>query len=326
VSAELLERLARAALLEYDIPEDARVTPIRLMNNGVFEVRSDPGERFVLRVHRPAYREVAHTRSELRFLEALHERLQGTRISVPQPVRTRDGELVVEVAARHCDLLTWLDGRVLRPGRGLGPQGVHVLGEALARIHTVAEEVQASAELELPRWDADGMFTAASPFRPGRLEEFMSAVDWKLFQEVEERTRGVFGSLDRDEDAFGVIHSDFILLNCHFVRRARGWELGMLDFDDLGWGYFLYDLCPLLGNLAEFPGYPAMRRAFLAGYRSVRSLPSGLEGHLPVLMAARHASACLWVAGIERTHGTGPPVAEHIAYRMDAARHCLTLD
>jgi hypothetical protein len=42
-------------------------------------------------------------------------------------------------------------------------------------------------------------------------------------------------------------------------------------------------------------------------------------------MAARHVSACLWVIGIARTHGTGPPVAEHIAYRIDAARHCLAL-
>jgi Ser/Thr protein kinase RdoA (MazF antagonist) len=330
VTGELLERLARAALSAYDLPADAALAPIRLMNNGVFEVGTD--SRLVLRVHRPSYREVAHTRSELRFLEILHERLQGTRIHVPRPVATREAELVVEVAVpgrpdevRHCDLLTWVEGRVLRPTRGLGPRGAHLLGEALGRIHAVAEEIDPSDRFELPRWDGDGMFTAASPFRPGPLEEFLSGADLRLFQEVEELTRAVFESLDREDDAFGVIHSDFILLNCHFVRRGRGWEVGVLDFDDLGWGYFLYDLCPLLGNLAEFPGYPAMRRAFLAGYRSVRPLQPELERHLPVLMAARHASACLWVVGIERTHGTGPPVAEHIAYRMEAARHCLAL-
>jgi Ser/Thr protein kinase RdoA (MazF antagonist) len=329
-TADLLQRLARAALSAYDLPPDAQLTPIRMMNNGVFEVRTNSGAGFVLRVHRPAYREVTHTISELCFLEILHERLQGTRINVPRPVASREGELLVEVAVparpdavRHCDVLTWVDGRVLRPGRGLGPQGVHLLGEALGRIHSVAEQVQASAGFELPRWDADGMFTAASPFRPGQLEGFMSGGAWRLFQEVEERTRAVFASLDREDDAFGVIHSDFILLNCHFVRRARGSEVGVLDFDDLGWGYYLYDFCPLLGNLAEFPNYPARRRALLAGYRSVRSLPNELESYLPVLMAARHASACLWVVGIARTHGTGPPVAEHIAYRMDAARHCL---
>jgi Ser/Thr protein kinase RdoA (MazF antagonist) len=200
-----------------------------------------------------------------------------------------------------------------------------VTGVQTCALPIFAEEAQASVDFELPRWDADGLFTAASPFRPGRLQESLSSADWKLFQEVEERTRAVFERLDRHGDAFGVIHSDFILLNCHFVRRGHGWEVGVLDFDDLGWGYFLYDLAPLLGNLADFPGYAAMRRPFLAGYRSLRLLPRELETHLPVLMAARHVSACLWVIGIERTHGTGPPVAKHIAYRMEAARKCLAL-
>jgi hypothetical protein len=35
-------------------------------------------------------------------------------------------------------------------------------------------------------------------------------------------------------------------------------------------------------------------------------------------MAARHANACVWLVGLHRTTGTGPPFAEHIAYRMDA--------
>jgi Ser/Thr protein kinase RdoA (MazF antagonist) len=331
-TADVLPRLARAALSAYELRPDAQLTPIRLMNNGVFEVRTDRGGRFVLRVHRPAYRDVAHTRSELRFLEVLHEELRGSRVRVPRPVRTRDGELLVEVAVpgrpderRHCDVLSWVDGRVLRPTRGLGAQGVHLLGEALARIHTVAEQVERSEELQLPRWDADGLFTEASPFRPGPLDGVFSRDEARLFQEVEERTRAILASLDNEDDAFGVINSDFILVNCHFVRRARGWELGVLDFDDLGWGYFLYDLCPLLGNLADYPRNAAMRRTFLAGYRSVRPLRPELERHLPVLMAARHMSACLWVVGIERTQGSGPPVAEHIAARMDAARQCLAL-
>lgn len=327
---EPLETLARAALAAYDIPPDASLRPIRLTNNAVFEVRTqgaDGGARFALRVHRPAFRSVAHTRSELEFLQVLHEQLRGTRTNVPRPVAARDGELVVEVPElrRHCDLLTWVEGRVLRPGRGLGPRAVYQVGEALARLHTVAEQFEPPPGFELPRWDADAMFTAASPFRPGQLGEIMSSEDWSLFRQVEERTRAAFDSLERDGAAMGIIHADFILLNCHMVRRAHGWEVGVIDFDDLGWGHFLYDLCPLLGNLADFPGYATLRHAFLGGYRSVRPLPRALEVHLPVLMAARHAVCCAWVAGIQRTSGTGPPVMEHIAIRMEQIRHCLAL-
>jgi Ser/Thr protein kinase RdoA (MazF antagonist) len=325
-----VEDVARCALGAYDLSRPVSLQPIRSTNNAVFEVTTGGGRRLVLRVHRPSYRSVAHTRSELRFLQVLHERVGGTRTRVPSPVATRDGELVVEApgpgaAARHCDLLTWVEGRVLRPGRGLGPRAAHGVGEALARVHAVAEDFRPPPGFELPRWDADAMFTAASPFRPGRLQDVMSAADWSLFRQVEERTRAVFDRLEREGAPTGIVHHDFILLNCHLRRRADGWHVGVIDFDDLGWGYFVYDLCPLLGNLADFPSYPALRNAFLTGYRSVRPLPQTLETHLPVLMAARHAAACAWVAGIQRTSGAGPPVAEHIAVRMDLIRHCLAL-
>jgi Ser/Thr protein kinase RdoA (MazF antagonist) len=219
-----------------------------------------------------------------------------------------------------------MEGRVLRPGRGLGPRGAHALGAALGQLHTIADEFEPPAGFEVPRWDADGMFSATSPFRPGRLDDAFAAEDRKLFEEVAHRTRLVFQRLDQTGGATGLIHFDFILLNCHLRRRADGWQVGVIDFDDLGWGYFLYDLCPLLGNLFEFPRYAAARDAFLAGYRGVRRLPRDLEVHLPVLMAARHAVACVWLMGLHRTTGSGPPMAEHIAYRMEQIRRCLATE
>jgi Ser/Thr protein kinase RdoA (MazF antagonist) len=319
------------------LPPGASLKPIGLTNNAVFEVRVPraAGARFALRVHRPRFRTPAQTRSELRFLEALDEELRGTGTKVPRPVPARDGELVVEVglpdrggrttASRHCDLLTWVEGRVFRPSRGLGQRGVHAIGEALGRLHNFAERFQPPPGFELPRWDADAMFTEASPFRPGRLDAVMSPDDWRLFQHVAERTRATFDALDRAGAPQGIVHFDFILLNCHLVRRRRGWEVGVIDFDDLGWGYFLYDLCPLLDNLADYPHYRAMRRAFLDGYRSVRPLPHALEAHVPILMAARHAAACAWVLGVQGTSEAAPPAAEHIAIRMELIRERLAL-
>lgn len=153
----------------------------------------------------------------------------------------------------------------------------------------------------------------------------MSREDWSLFQDVVERAQAVFSRLDRVPRSTGLIHADFILLNCHFRRQGGRWTVGVIDFDDLGWGYFLYDLAPLLGNLFDYPGYLPRRDAFLEGYRSVRELPRELEAELPVLMAARHAAACLWAAGIDRREGAGVPVRKHIAIRLELMRDCLAL-
>jgi Ser/Thr protein kinase RdoA (MazF antagonist) len=328
-----LASLARQALRLYGLA-DADLAPIRLTNNAVFEVRPrDHVDRLVLRVHRPGYRTAGETGSELQFLAVLDEQLRGTAVTVPRPVAALDGRLLVQVSAtvqgqnatRQCDLLTWIGGRVLRPTRGLGPRLTFLLGEALGRIHSVAEAFQPSAGFELPRWDADALFTLASPFRPGRLDRLLSLEDWNLVQQVAERTRAAFAELERGGAQMRVIHADYILGNCLFRRSGNAWQLGVLDFDDLGWGYFAYDLCPLLGNLADFPNYTTLRRLFLDGYRSVRDLPSELEPHLPILMAARHAVSCAWLAGMERTGMARVPVAEHLAIRMQQIRQCLAL-
>jgi Ser/Thr protein kinase RdoA (MazF antagonist) len=325
---------ATAALARYDLPPDSRLRAIRTTNNAVFEVttqnQQDTAHRYVLRVHRPHYRTIAQTRSELHLLRLLQDPPPDGGFSVPQPVPARDGSLVVEVnpthdEARHCDLLTWVDGRVRRPGRGLGPQAVYRLGQALAWMHTLTAALNPPPGFDLPHWDADAMFGPACGQPSGPLQGLITPTDWRLYQEIADRTRAVFAQLADEPEARGILHFDFILGNCHLRRDRTGWHAGILDFDDCGWGYLLYDLCPLLGNLADFPGYTTRRQAFLAGYRSRRHLPTTWEAHLPLLMAARHVQSCLRTAQLEQTSGTGPPAADHIAMRMDLARHCLAL-
>ncbi|MBD0329257.1 MAG: phosphotransferase [Thermoleophilia bacterium] len=318
---ELLE-IARRALAEYELEAPVGIRPIRLINNAVFEVTTAAG-RFALRVHRPGYRTAAQIRSELQFLRALADDLRGTPVSVPRPVARRDGELLGE-GERCCDLLTWVEGRELKPTRGLGPRSAFLLGEALGRLHDFAQRFEPTAGFELPTWDAETMFSSASPFRPGPLEDFLAPDALELFREVAERTRAVFAELGPDTEQWGVIHKDYVLVNCRFRRTPAGWELGVLDFDDVGWGYYLDDVAPLVDNLADFSdSYRRLRRAFLAGYRSVRALPPSLERHLPTLMAARQAVVLTWLAAKRRRGETDLPLDRYAEYRVVAMRECL---
>jgi Ser/Thr protein kinase RdoA (MazF antagonist) len=328
-----LRQVARAALRAYDLPPDLSVRPIRLLNNAVFEVLGG-GVHLVLRVHRPGYRSVGHVRSELRVLEALAADLRGSSVAVPAPVPARDGSAMVRVGVdgegeaglprRDCDLLTWIEGRALKHGRGLGARSTFLLGEGLGRLHNAAQQL--GDDLDLPRWDAETMFSHASPFRPGRMEEFLAPEALGVFEDVAARARTVFEQLGQGEDQWGIIHNDYILINCHFSRERGGWNLGVLDFDDLGRGYFLYDLAPLLGNLFDWPyAYGRLRQAFLDGYRSVRALPPDLERHLPVLMAARHAASLTWLAAKQRRGEADVPIERHVEIRVSEMKRCLAL-
>ncbi|WP_026925228.1 phosphotransferase enzyme family protein [Glycomyces arizonensis] len=334
-----LESVAMTALASYDLPEPLHVTPIGVLNNSVHEVTAGEGSRYALRLHRPGARHSDHTLAELTFLADVHARLAAECITVPTPVPTADGRLLVSLTLpqkesggasveAHCDLLTWVDGKVHRPGGGLGAHGVYQLGRALAHLHRAAENYMPPAGFTLPTWDAAAMFTAEhSPYNSGPIGEFLSGEDLALFETVAEQTAAIFMELGNDSKSFGLIHNDFILGNCHTVRRRpHSWNVGILDFDDCGWGHYLYDLAPVMGNLSDYPHFEELRQAFLTGYRIVRSLPEELETHLPVLMAARHASQCLWAAGLARRPGTQElDTTDHITYRMTEVRRCLDL-
>jgi Ser/Thr protein kinase RdoA (MazF antagonist) len=316
--------LARAALSAYDLSPETRLALLASGLTTTFQVVT-ADLRYVLRVHRPGYRTATNTRAELTYVRALGEALVGADVDTPEPVSTRDGDLVVEVSDdQHCDLLTWVEGEVRRPENGLDAGAVRQLGRALALMHNAADDITAPSDL--PRWDADGMFTAAaSPFRPlMQVEEMLSPADRADFDDIENRTAGIFAELSTE---FGVIHFDYILGNVHLSRNGGEWRVGVFDFEDCGLGCYLYDLCPLLGNLAGYPAdtynpdYPMLRDALLSGYRSSRALPVEWERHLPVLMAARHANRCFLTAGLN----VSPTPREDAAWRMDLARLSLEL-
>jgi Ser/Thr protein kinase RdoA (MazF antagonist) len=147
--AKRLQHLAQSALTAYN-PSETRLTPLRFTNNAIFKVEtvSAPANTlaYVLRIHRPRYRSSAETRSELQYMQALR---REAGLAVPEPVSTRQGDLITTASIegidepRHCDLVTWLDGRVCRPHQGLGLKGLWQVGN-------LAQHQITSCQIALP--------------------------------------------------------------------------------------------------------------------------------------------------------------------------------
>jgi Ser/Thr protein kinase RdoA (MazF antagonist) len=171
------------------------------------------------------------------------------------------------------------------------------------------------------RWDFDSLFTDKAPSLLGKgfsvLKDVLSATELALFDEVADRTREVFA---RTAD-WGTIHADYILGNCHWTSIDGRQRLGILDFDDFGFGSRPYDLGAVLGNLFDFDeSWPAHAAAFVAGYRTAHELPATAVADLPIMMAARHASMCLWIIGHTDLD------LDHLRLRIQLASDCLAVD
>ena len=99
--------------------------------------------------------------------------------------------------------------------------------------------------------------------------------------------------LDREPASFGLIHADLLSKNALFGRNG----VAALDFEYSGWGYFDYDLAPLLWELrGERPAdYARLEDALLEGYRSARRDARIDREALEAFVAARQLASCRWL-------------------------------
>jgi Ser/Thr protein kinase RdoA (MazF antagonist) len=293
-----MRRVAVRALASYPVD----VSRLRFVSHGentTFRVTS-PTTDYLLRVHRPnrhgrGVDSAEAIRSELQWLEALRD---SADVSVPAPVRTRDGGMTVtagETEVRVCSLLRWMDGRI----RNASPHPVHLqrLGHAMAKLHDHAERWAIPPGFTRMRWDREGFFGDRMEY--GGVG---SADCWNLlptgvrgaFHRVEDRVATTMAELGEGPDAFGLIHADLHLENALFA----GDGVRLIDFDDCGFGYWLYDIAVSLWELRHLGTYPTFRDAFIAGYREQRRLTDDrLDERIDTFIAAREVAFGLWYAG-----------------------------
>lgn len=290
-----LKRLAETALQAYDLPVSSIARLAHGEDNTTFRVDSIGGERYVLRVHRATgspwhpLRTPENVRSEMEWLAAIR---RDTDLQVPEPVPTLDGSLFTVARSegvpepRTCVIFRWLEGRFLH--KGLTPAHLERVGAFTARLHLHASSFARPEGFTRDR--VDSMGHDVIPYIQSVFAAVLSADDLAVVTEALKRARGVVDELGESPDLFGLIHSDLHQENYLFHRG----EVRVIDFDDCGWGHFLYDLGVTLLNVDPLPHKEALREALLRGYRSVRPLPVEHERYLPTFLALRHLQIATW--------------------------------
>lgn len=290
-----------AAMSVFDVDAE-RIEPVRTVNNAVFRLRRGGASDLALRLHRPGHRTEANIRSELTFMSAV---ASDGAVIVPEPLPTRGGGLVATLDNERplATLVTWVEGEPLSPGQGLGPRRVRRIGAVHAHLHRVAARFVPPEGFALPKLTINHLIGDA--LGDGDLVDGLSAPRRKRLEEVAAAARQRLSKLDQGPDSYSVIHNDLILQ--HFLHQRL--TVGVIDFDDAGWGFHLQDLGGILGNLADYSSYRALRHNLFEGYRSVRALPSESEADFELMIALRHASVVVWALRVQdsglmtRDHG-----------------------
>lgn len=288
-----MERLAGAALARYSFSPSARVTLINHSENITYRVEEpDSGERAILRVHRLGYHGEPQIASELAWLDALREQ---AGVETPRAIPARDGTLIQTLQSaelpnpRHAVLFTFLEGSEPAEDDLHGP--FERLGEVSARMHRHARGWARPAGFSRHTWDYDTMLGS----RPiwGRWQDGMgldgarSALLGRLSSTLGRRLER-FG---RGPERFGLVHADLRLANL----LVDGRHTRVIDFDDCGFSWFLYDLGAALSFIEHRPEVPELVAAWVRGYRRVEALSAEEEAELPTFILLRRLLLVAWI-------------------------------
>lgn len=266
----------------------ARLRFVAGRENQVHRVTVASAGHYALRIKRPGYRSRAELASELQWMAALAQ----AGLLVPRPVPSLAGRLLEEVDGHQVDLLTWLPGQTLGAALQEDPAPdpaplFHALGRQMARLHAASDAWIPPADFTRVRWDAEGLLGEAPVW--GRFWDHpaLSVADRRLFVRVRSAARHELQRL-QDRLDFGLIHADLVRENV----LLHGERIGLLDFDDGGWGYRVFDLATTLLKFTGAPGYPVIQRALLRGYQAVRPLDTAT---LDLFLALRALTYVGWV-------------------------------
>lgn len=296
--ASLLMELAGSACRRWDLAA-CSLELVAYRENAVFRVQQADGRAVALRVHRAGYQDRAGLLSEQRWMADLGQ--EGIR--VPAVVASTDGSTVANLrhprlGERLVDVLTWIDalplaalgGELVKGDRSDG--AFVALGRLLSRLHNQAEAYSPPADFSRPAWDADGLIGSRPHWGGFWLLEGLDGETSELLQAARDRLHKELSALETAPGGYGLIHADVTPDN---VLMKDG-VLWLIDFDDAGWGWYLFDIATTLFRFLGSRHFGRLQDRLLHGYRSLRPLGEAEERRLTAFLVARGLSYLGWLA------------------------------
>ncbi|MFC3231466.1 phosphotransferase enzyme family protein [Marinibaculum pumilum] len=276
-------------------------TEVRLLNlseNATF--RADDPEAaapVILRVHRPDYHSRAEIESELAWIQAL---IADRIVATPPPLETRGGGHIAQFdhhgQVRNVVAFAFMEGQEPAADDGLA-EGFRELGEISARLHAHTRAWQRPPGFIRKTWNWETTVGPAPHWGDWRNALGLEAPGRALLERVCMALKDRLAAYGEGPGRFGLVHADLRLANL----LADGDRLGVIDFDDCGFGWFVYDFAAAISFIEHEPIVPALKEAWIAGYGTVAPLSMEEVAAIPDFVMLRRLLLTAWIASHAET-------------------------
>lgn len=258
----------------------------------------DSQTHYALRLHRPGYNSLAELNSERQWTRALKE----AGLAVPVSLATFEGHhfqpVNIQATGERClsGMTTWLEGVPLNehlPGcSGLNAreQIYRQIGAMAAKSHNQSTGWQQPPGFQRRRLDANGL-VGEDPLW-GRFWEHaaLTRSESRLLQRARQQLHIALDRLGMERSTFSLIHAD---LNSDNIVFDNG-KLAMIDFDDVAYGWHMYDIATALFEERNHPDFASLRDSLLAGYQEHRPLGEKEISTLEMFLLIRGLALIGW--------------------------------
>jgi Ser/Thr protein kinase RdoA (MazF antagonist) len=289
---------AQDALAAYGVHAEATLELLNVSENATFLV-ADPGAGpSVLRVHRLGYHTELEIASELAWMDALRAEA-GVR--TPRVLPAADGRRVVTVpepgggAVRHCVRFEFLPGT--EPGSEPAGQAALTdshfaeLGEITARMHRHAREWSRPPWFTRFHWDYAAAFGRVA--RWGRWQDGIGVgpSERQILARLDDVLQARLKAFGSGPERYGLVHADTRLANL----LVHDGSVSVIDFDDSGFSWYLYDLGTSVSFFEHAPEVPALVDSWLEGYRKAGQLSVEDQAEIWTFIMFRRLLLVAWI-------------------------------
>jgi Ser/Thr protein kinase RdoA (MazF antagonist) len=295
---ESLEQGLRRAIPCWGLPPDAPMRLLTISENATF-LAEDPadGRPRIFRVHRPAYHTEAEILSELAWIQAL---IASEAVATPRPLAMTDGSLLGafedEGELRHVAAFEFMSGVEPEASADSVPW-FRRLGAISARLHDHTRDWARPGASQRKTWDFHAMLGSRPLWGDWRAGLGLDMAGQALLERTARVLERRLRDYGQDSGRFGLIHADLRLANL----LVDGERLSIIDFDDCGFSWFMYDFAAAVSFFEDDPVVPALQEAWLEGYRTVATVAAEDEAMMPVFLMLRRILLTAWIASHAET-------------------------
>jgi Ser/Thr protein kinase RdoA (MazF antagonist) len=271
----------------------ASVTLVTVSENATFALRDPDGRELVLRVHRIGYSSADEIRSELAWMNAL--RRDGV-IETAAALPGADGQHVQVLVSRNGQPQRFAVAFERLPGMEPDSRDAvrwfERLGELTARMHGHAQSWPLPAGFRRKRWDFDAMVGPQGFWGPWRSGIGLDQAGVVILERALDGIRPRLDRFGQGADVFGLVHADLRLANL----LVDGSHLRIIDFDDCGFSWYLYDFATSVSFIEHEPIVPELLQAWIQGYCRRMPLRAEARAEIPTFVVLRRILLTAWLA------------------------------